>query len=195
MLCFVLLLVKIPFFSRSFTFVAMSRFYVWNLVGQLVTWNPHTFVYLPIFVSKFLLFFYLILCCELLAAVISLLGSFNVIIKSFCFLYSPQCWHVLFPLLIFIDIAVNVIWMEGLVHSHLISLTFAPFVLILLLSILRMVKSIFQWELPRCLSLWWDSCCRPWFQEVFSFLFSHFFFLFHLFDGACLYNHDYYYSY
>ena len=41
---------------------------------------------------------------------------------------------------------------------------------VLSLSILRIVPSILQGGQPRYLSLWWNSCCRTWFLEVFSFV-------------------------
>ena len=43
-------------------------------------------------------------------------------------------------------------------------------------------------EQPMCLSLWWDSCCRAWIRETFSFVWgSHFLFFFHLrlFNDVC----------
>ena len=62
------------------------------------------------------------------------------------------------------------------------------FVGVLLSFISWMVPSILQGKLPRCLSLWWDSCSKAWFREVFSFvwdtLFKNLFFQLHLYDSV-----------
>ena len=56
-----------------------------------------------------------------------------------------------------------------------------PFVWIPLLSILRMVPSILQRRLPRCLSFWWCFCSRAWSRKAFSFFWgTHFLFFFNL---------------
>ena len=74
------------------------------------------------------------------------------------------------------------------IRSCASSLTFffsGPFVWVLVLSILRMVPSIFEGWLLRWLSLWWDYCHRVCFREVFSF-FKGILYLFFL--SSCLFN-------
>ena len=66
-------------------------------------------------------------------------------------------------------------------------LSSGPFIEILPLSISRMVASILEVGQLRCLTLWWDSSCKIWFREVFSFVWDtlkNFFFNLHLFDGV-----------
>ena len=49
-----------------------------------------------------------------------------------------------------------------------------------------MVLSISQGGLPRSLFLWWDYCCRIWFQEAFSFFWvTSFLFFSFIFLCAC----------
>ena len=53
--------------------------------------------------------------------------------------------------------------------SSLVFLFSRSFVEVLLSSTPRMVTSILKGGKPRCLSFWWDFCCRVWFWVVFSF--------------------------
>ena len=94
----------------------------------------------------------------------SFITFFNVVFESL-HPHNLQCWQVLFLLLF-------------LTHIVCLCQLSDPFVLVPSLSILRIVLSILQGELLRCLSLWWDSCYRVWFQEVFSFVWSSFFLFF-----------------
>ena len=89
-----------------------------------------------------------------------------------------QCWWVLL-LFLFLALIVSPYHLSDVTPcaKSSVFLSFGLFIWVPLLSSLRMVLSILQGELLRCLSLWWDFCCRVCFR-VFSFLRGSFFLLF-----------------
>ena len=50
-------------------------------------------------------------------------------------------------------------------------------------TFLKIVPSILQGELTRCLALWWYFCCRAWFWKAFSFFWTSLFLFFPLFSA------------
>ena len=64
-------------------------------------------------------------------------------------------------------------------HTYSLSMSFLG------CKVLCININIFQGGLPRCLSSWWDFCCRAWFWEVFPFVWATLFCHLYLFDGDC----------
>ena len=109
-----------------------------------------------------------------------------IVLMNPCYL---QCWRV-FLLLLFLTLITCLCHLLG-VRPYASSLAFLSsglFVEVLPSSISRMFSVYLTRGTLRCLSVWWDSCNRTWFWEVFSFvwdiLFLFFFSHLHLFDGV-----------
>ena len=156
---------------------------------QFVFWNIHTFFSSHFYFLFSVVLFVLILSLLLLAAVISislliliLFTRLGMATSTLSSLASPLPYS-------FLDI-------YGLSLSSLkwkalcISINFlVPWCSCLssLLLPFKMALSILRTEPPRCLTIWWDFCCRVWFQEVFLLIwdtfFSYFFIHLRLLDG------------
>ena len=114
------------------------------------------------------LLFVILMSLALLATVIS---HCIVILIDLC---SPKCRRMLPPLL-----DSYVLCMISLACKALILLSSGPFVTVLPLSVLGIVPRRLHGDGQGGLFLWCDFCCRVWFWEAFSFVWS-FLFLFFL---------------
>ena len=122
-------------------------------------------VFIQLFSSKFVLLFVFILTLMFMLQLVSLCSFLCIpYVLKFCIYAVLNASKV--PFLLFL------ICSQCHVRpcaSLSISLSFGSFDRVPPLSILRMVQSILQEELPRCLFLWRDYCCRVWSSEVFLF--------------------------
>ena len=97
-----------------------------------------------------------------------------------------QCWQVV---LLFLDIC-NLFMSSLRCKALRLVINFLVFWSICLtFSLIHFkVLSILQGAHPMCLSLWWVSCYRACFQDVFLFIWDtlfYFFFHLHLFNSVC----------
>ena len=130
-----------------------------------IDWNVRA-VFFPFLFSNY--------CCSIDAGVVCVVfgrcdqSFFALFYVESILRFYLQCFRVLFVFHFLIHIVCLChLWDERSYASSLVFQFSCPLVEVLPSSTSRMVPSILQGGQPKCLSLLWNLCCRPWFREAF----------------------------